>query len=351
MLASCDDGTGKRTVFDAARQMGEAGEGHGIETLVVLLGANNALGSVVALEPVWTPDEYLTWDDDELLRRKGAFNVWQPQHFDRDWARLVDQIRTVRARHVIVGTVPQVTIAPICRGVGGKVRRSSRYFEHYTRPWISPADFDPDVDPNFTANEARAIDSAVDRYNATIIDSVRAARRDGLDWYVFDLGGALDSLASRRYVDDPAARPSWWTPYQLPPELASSTPVPDTRFYAANATGRTQGGLFSLDGVHPTTSAYGLVADEVIKVMLRAGVEFRDQEGAVRSSVGVDFARLLAADGLLSRPPACIDSSLALLSWLDDMVDWVQGCSALRVNPWTGPNGRPPEYQVGLERR
>ena len=30
----------------------------GIETLVVMLGANNALGSVVKLEPKWTPDSY-----------------------------------------------------------------------------------------------------------------------------------------------------------------------------------------------------------------------------------------------------------------------------------------------------
>jgi hypothetical protein len=39
------------------------------------------------------------------------------------------------------------------------------------------------------------------------IDSVRTARADGLDWRLFDLGGLLDSLATRRYVTDPDARP------------------------------------------------------------------------------------------------------------------------------------------------
>ena len=318
-------------MFDGARSMGAEGtdsnpEGAGIETLIVMLGSNNALGSVIKLHPAWTPDDYLSWDTDKRMAKKGAFTVWQPAHFADDWARLVTQIRTVRARHVIVATVPQVTIAPICKGVGGKARRGSRYFRYYTRPWIRDAQFDPDRDPCFTEDQARAIDSAVDAYNDTIIASVEAARRDGLDWYVFDLGGALDSLASRRYVEDPTARPTWWKPFELPPELAALSPVPDTRFYGAGPQGRTQGGLFSLDGVHPTTSAYGLVADEIMKIMSGpAQVPFYS-EGQQRTpgEVSVDFARLLAADGLLSRPPTCVDSSLALLGWLDQTVDWLK---------------------------
>ena len=80
--------------------------------------------------------------------------------------------------------------------------------------------------------------------------------------------GILDRLASRRYIDDPTATPSWWTPYPLPPELARLQPTPDTRFLTADGNGgRATGGLFSLDGVHPTTVAYGIVAQELIAIM------------------------------------------------------------------------------------
>jgi hypothetical protein len=50
---------------------------------------------------------------------------------------------------------------------------------------------------------------------------------------------------------------------------------PDTGFSILFSwTERTPGGLFALDGVHPTTIAYGLVAQELINVMQVAGVQF-----------------------------------------------------------------------------
>ena len=88
---------------------------------------------------------------------------------------------------------------------------------------------------------------------------------------VLELGGALDRLATRRYQEDPAARPSWWQPYPLPSPLACLEPPPDTRFFRAGPSGRAEGGLFSLDGVHPTTIGYGRVAQEIIHVMRDAG--------------------------------------------------------------------------------
>ena len=226
---------------------------------------------------------------------------------------------------MIVGTVPAVTIAPIARGVRGKVRLGSRYFPYYTRPWIRDEQFDPDSDPHITEDDARAVDSAIDAYNRTIIDSVAAAREQGLDWYLFDLGGLLDRLASKRYLTDPAARPDWWTPYALPPELEGLDPVPNTRFFASGPGGRTDGGLFSLDGIHPTTIAYGLVAHEVIQVMNQAQVEFRYPTGAPKPGPGaVDFARVLASDTLINQPPTSLSGHLATLGWLDDKLDWVR---------------------------
>ena len=96
----------------------------------------------------------------------------------------------------------------------------------------------------------------------------------------------------------PWARPSWWTPYQLPPPLLALDPVPNTRYFRAGPEGRTDGGLFSLDGVHPTTVAYGVLAQEVIKVMeLASGPHLPAVTGQPREGpVVVDFERLLLAD-------------------------------------------------------
>jgi hypothetical protein len=310
------------TPLEAAKALGEQGTdkdpaGDGIETLIVMLGANNALGTVVRLEVKWS-----TAPDYQDLQKKSAFTIWNPAHFAIELASLVNEVKKIHARHVIWCTVPHVTIAPIARGVGtDKVRRGSRYFPYYTRPWISDRDFNASDDPNITGQQARAIDSAIDQYNKAIANAVKAARRDDLrDWYLLDVAGLLDRLASRRYITDPAARPGWWTPYELPPALKRLIPPPDSRFFASGPHGRLTGGLFALDGVHPTTIGYGIVAQEIINIMQRAGVKFYLGDGKTqrRGPVQVDFDRLIRQDTLISNPPTSIASDLAVIGWLDE---------------------------------
>jgi hypothetical protein len=320
VLHRAAQGDPQRTVLDSVADLAD----EGVETLVVVLGSNNALGSVLSLLPAWTPAGYAEMPLTERLDARVGCNLWRPSAFAADWADLVARLRTIKAQHIVVATVPSVTIAPIARGTYRKVRPDSRYFPYYTRPWITDADFDPRHDPHLTVDEVRAIDSAIDSYNETIIASVRAARTAGLDWYLFDMGGVLDRLATRRYLDSPWARPTWWEPYDLPRALQRLDPVPNTRFFRSGPGGRTDGGLFSLDGVHPTTIAYGILAQEVIKVLAVAGVEFRDRHGAPRPGpIEVDFDRLLRADTLVASPPVSITGSLGLLGWLDERLDWV----------------------------
>ena len=322
VLHRARSGTRARSVLDAVADM--SGPGQGVETLVVALGSNNALGAVVTLEPAWTPEGYDELSADDRLEARVGCNLWRPSAFAADWALLEAKLRQVAAQHIIIATVPSVTIAPIARGTFKKVRPQSRYFPYYTRPWVTDEDFDPQRDPCITEDEARAIDSAIDSYNETMISSVAAARSDGLDWYLFDMGSLLDRLATRRYIDSPWARPTWWTPYELPRALAALDPAPSTRFFRSGPDGRTEGGLFSLDGVHPTTSGYGILAQEVIKVMELAGVEFIDRQGQPRTGpVLVDFDRLLRADTLIGSPPASVSNTLSLLGWLDDQLDLV----------------------------
>lgn len=309
---------GGMSVLDAAEALGADGE---IETLIVMLGANNALGAVVELKVVWSKEGY---DD---LEKKSAFTVWDPVHFEAELRLLAARVRKIRARHVIWCTVPHVTIAPLARGVGTKIAATSRYFPYYTRPWIEDHDFNRDEDPNITAAEARAVDAAIDHYNDAIVAVVREARSDRSDprdWYVFETVGLLDRMAQRRYIDSPPAQPPWWTPYDLPAPLKALTPVPNSHFFASGPAGRTSGGLFSLDGVHPTTVGYGILAQELIRVMELAGVTFYAPDGSVRRSpVDIDFAALLAQDSLLRDPPRSFTSDLGLFGWLDRTADAV----------------------------
>ena len=85
---------------------------------------------------------------------------------------------------MILATVPHVTIAPFAKGVnpddpGEKWRPGSRYFPYYTDPWIDEGSFRPSKHRHLTHQQARAIDSAIDQYNATICDAVRARAARG----------------------------------------------------------------------------------------------------------------------------------------------------------------------------
>lgn len=315
---------GSLTQLSAAARLGDdtdgSGSEHGIETLVVFLGSNNALRAVTKLKVVWSQDGY---DD---LSRKGAFTVWQPQHFKAELRKVAAEVSRIKARHVIWCTVPHVTIAPIARGVQGKTAPGSRYFEYYTHPWISDDDFDHGQDPHLTGDEARQVDDAIDEYNDAITAEVRDARQAGRDWFLLETCGLLDRLASRRYAEDPSARPHWWQPYQLPPELQALTPPPDSHFLSCEGEERTNGGLFSLDGIHPTTVAYGILAQEVIDVMQLAGVRFYRPDGhTLRDGrVLVDFDRLIRHDTLINRPPGNLDSTLRVIGWADEALDLFQ---------------------------
>jgi hypothetical protein len=322
VLNSARSQTGEAlTPLQAAAALGtegtkETGDGDGIETLTIAIGSNNALGSILTFKVTWSGDGY---DDMEINDR---YTVWRPIHFKAELDRVVAEVKQIRARHVIWATVPHVTIAPFARGVDTKIRKDSRYFPYYTLPWVSDADFNQDRHPNLTSQEARAIDSAIDQYNDLIIDAVWQARTEGRDWYLFDLAGLLNRLAQRRYIESPRTRPSWWKElggeYQLPSKLQELSPQPDSRFFISDPTGRKQGGLFSLDGIHPTTIGYGIMAQELIAIMQLAGVEFYDPHGNLRQGkIEIDFQQLIDLDTLISNPPRSFENYFKAIGWID----------------------------------
>jgi hypothetical protein len=311
-LITLAGGADADTPVSLARRLGEQGSDGdpGIETLVVALGANNVLGTVLNFEVHWTSEESEDFQD---LDEKRRFNAWLPSHFAREFDELAAAVENIRARHVIFFTVPHVTIAPMARGIRNKMP-GDRYFARYTRAWIGDDVFSANQHPCLTGDDLRTLDFAVDQYNDYIVGGVRAAREAGRDWRVLDIAGILDRLAYRRYLIDEEARPEWWTPYQLPDAYRELSPQPDTRFYRSDRFGRYQGGLFSLDGVHPTTAGYGILAGEVMGVMDQCGVRLKE--------AAPDFEKLVReTDQLICDPPTRISSILELIEAVTRMVD------------------------------
>jgi len=142
---------------------------------------------------------------------------------------------------------------------------------------------------------------SADVVHEAIVEHVRAARTAGRDWYVFDLAGVLDGLAQRRYADDDqAAQANGWKPYPLPPTFAGL----DTRFFKSDPTGRRQGGLFGLDGVHPTTSGYAILAGAILDVLRTAGL----------NPAPLDYPALARQDTLNASPPALMSVAWDLIT-------------------------------------
>lgn len=300
------------TPLEAARELGD--EPGGIETLCVWLGNNNVLGSVLSLVPTLSEEPGYT-----SLDTKKMYTVWRVSHFAAELEAVAAEVRRISARHVIWGTVPHVTIPPVTRGLGGRLSENNRYFRYYGRPWHDEDSFAPDVDRHLTGLDAWAIDLIIDGYNRALQNVVAQARTDGLDWRIADLCAVLDRLAVRR--NEPG-RPAALPPYPLPDGYADDLTV---AFFRTDADGnRISGGLIGLDGIHPTTAGYGIVAQEFMTVMTGAGVAFAN--GAT-----INGPAIVAADTLLSDPPLRISTILSMLRSLDANANLFQLLSGGRL--------------------
>jgi len=301
------------TPIDLAHRLGQE---HGIENLLVGLGANNALGTCVSLKvrPSRSPD--LT-----LLAHERDCNLWEPSHFASLYRDLARQLERVSAQRVFLMTVPHVTIAPVTRGVSPQARASGAseleagYYEYYTSFWIWDAHFSPQRNRYLTRDQARRIDSTIDAYNDCI--RTEATRRG---WQVIDVCELLDQLAFRRSAGQPryalpaglieALRANPLTQFRVRPDgeilldtrffrlppVAPSGGEPSTAWKTAY-----RGGLFGLDGVHPTTVGYGVIAHEVLSAFQKAGVPSADP-------ARLDWHAIVANDTLLTEPPALLKS-------------------------------------------
>ena len=258
------------TQIEIAQQIAQSSGG--IENLIVWLGANNCLGTVVQLD--------ITETGDDPPGPNSHYSLWKPSAFRQEYEKLSEKIQQIGAQNVYVGTVPHVTVPPITRGVmgnKGQLPEDRTYFDFYTRFFIQDKNFNPHRDPHLTGLEAQKIDEYIDRYN----DIIRAeAQRHG--WYLVDTCAVLDDLAVRRNHGKPK--------YPLPEALKDL----NIRFFEIENNGKLKnGGLIALDGVHPTSCGYAIVAHEFIQVM-------KAQNPGIEE---IDFDEIRRWDSLVSNPP------------------------------------------------
>lgn len=257
-----------------------------ILNLIVWLGANNCLGTVVDLK--------IRETGDTPPGPNSPFNLWKPTAFRLEYEELARQIQTIGATNVYVATIPRLTIPPITRGImknRGQLPDTRIYFDFYTRFFIKDKEFDPQRDPKLTRAEAEKIDSYIDQYNLVIREVA-----DANGWFVVDMWKVLNQLAVRRNHGMPT--------YPLPAAIADLS----IRFYEVAPSGAVlNGGLTSLDGVHPTTCGYAIAAQEFINVMRKRNPRIQD----------IDFARVRRLDTLVSRPPRTLDDIFGFLETLE----------------------------------
>lgn len=304
-----------RNAYRVLNPLGTAGEAHfgdfsalswldfharneGVDNTIVWLGANNALGTVVHLqiEPTAGDGAALALPREE--RQK--FNLWHPRDFEAEYRQLMARVdasmRANRQRdfHVFVGTVPYVTIAPLAKGMGelrpiddhGGLK--GLYYQYYS---YFPFSLETALRSGrfLTFRDALHIDRTISEFNRIITREVAALNQaHGSERYhVVDLCRALSEMAWKRNMGQPT--------YEFPEELRFIYPPLDTKYYEVRANGSLEsGGIFSLDGIHPTASAHGIIAWEFMKVMRAAGVLGADAR--------LDFPAILATDRLRTEP-------------------------------------------------
>ncbi|QJE72052.1 SGNH/GDSL hydrolase family protein [Aerophototrophica crusticola] len=298
----------------------------GVENVALWLGSNNALGTVLDLKIKCT-DQSPVPPLDLSVEDRDDYNLWTHEHFAAEYELLLDKVLAA-LRHnkakdwrIFVATVPAVSIAPLAKGVGTWEGRedpfgvlpgtSAQYAELYTYVLFDES-FARRTGRRLIRDEVYRIDKTIAAYNRDIRSLVEAAngRLDRPRLHIVDINDALLRAAFKRNGGNPS--------YPFPAELRAGNedggvPLVNTVYYHVDRKGtRLNGGLFSLDGVHPSAIGHGLLALEFLKVMQAAKVPHADPDK-------LDWTAINASDTLFSHPiklmPELYDNT-RLAEWL-----------------------------------
>lgn len=285
--------------YSALSWLDHHARGEGIENTIVWLGANNALGTVVRLKVKQTAGDGSILNKTRAQRQE--YNLWHPNDFEAEYKQMLSRIDASMQRNtapnwrVFVGTVPYVTIAPVAKGMGelrpveDHAGLKGLYYQYYSYFAFSPETATKSgLYLNF--RDALHIDRTILEFNRIIrreVAALNAKYGDPQRYYVVDMGEVLSKMAWKRNKGQPT--------YEFPEELRFVYPPLDTKYYDVAPNGSIEGGgVFSLDGVHPTATAHGIIAWEFMKVMKAAG--------ALGENARLDWDAILASDLLRTKP-------------------------------------------------
>lgn len=271
-----------------------------VENLILWFGANDCLGTVTGLEIQDMQGQIVSDDPEE--RRK--YNLTDPQVFEKDFQQLIQEITQFipNETKVFVGTVPHVTIPPITQGLRDF---DGQYFEYYGRFFSDANNFNPNFHKHLTREEIKMIDERIDQFNKIIKNLVQA---QGNNWHIVDISDVLDQLAVKRnnYSDKPSqSLIDYYAKKGITNHpLLNLNPVPSVLGLAFRNGRPYRGGLFSLDGVHPSTMGYGIIAEAFLEVMQLSGVPEAD-------STRLNWREIIVQDSLWQNPPLLWESVLS----------------------------------------
>ncbi|WP_130854969.1 hypothetical protein [Olivibacter jilunii] len=297
----------------------------GVENVFLWLGSNNALATVLDMKISQSPGNLpplprvsTALNDKERSHLYALYenyynkyNLWHINDFLNDYQLLLDYVDKALINSpvdtkVFLGTIPYVTIAPIARGMGKEFEiNGRRYFEYYTYfPFDDERLADHPKLPVLRLSEVLFIEETIAGYNRVIKELVAARNKDlkKSRYYIVDIATSFEQMAFRRNHGVPA--------YTFPDYINNRYPKPDTRFYERHQNQGSKGGLFSLDGVHPTAIGQGLLAYEFMCAMLGAGIKMETvQQKIIKNNVEsfvavpkINWERIYNDDLLYSHP-------------------------------------------------
>ena len=245
------------------------GANGGIDTLIVALGANNALDAVVSKAVRWSGAGF---DD---LDAKDAFNVWTPTHFAQEYGRLVGELQRDRGaacragdraarddRADRQGREP----GPSRREVARRVALLPVLHRPVDRRGATSARRSTATSP--ISRRARSTRRSTSTTRRSPMRSGTPAARDATGTCSTCVGCSTRSPTGGSRTTPEAADRNDWVPYVLPgadrrsrhPFLPLRTRTAAARVACSDSTASTR-----------RRPAYGIVAQEVIDVLAVAG--------------------------------------------------------------------------------
>lgn len=294
----------KHSMIDNVEEIQRDG---GIENLISCIGHNNIVGAVTNLELIYSEKEDLN-----APHHQRRCTIFRPEHFEDETRILYQKLSKIGVKRVFVPTLPYVTIPPAIRGVNNdKSKPRTGYFDYYSRFWIWDEDFNPDKHAHLTKEDAIKLDQHIDQYNRIIYELA-----EEFGFHVVPVGHYV-SAAARRRLGAEKVRP-------FPEQFLETLKNNPKTSYLIDKDGKTRistdfirleddsrkldrGGIFSLDGLHPSTIGYGLIANIYKEQMEKKGVEFEGD---------IDWNFVIENETLVTDPPLLLNDLRLLLRFL-----------------------------------